>query len=182
MTLRLSPFGVVVGGVLLVTATVPVWAPAGSAGSVDPVAVQARRDADQLRAELEDTQDRVDQLEDELADANQRLEAAGLPPATATTAPTAGGTGPQSPSDGLPGVPGTTGAGTPPGETEPEPSDAPPGTGDPGPGTTAPPATSPPTTPPPTAGPPASVQCPTGTRPVLTVKLGGVRAWVCLAL
>lgn len=172
--LRTSPFGAIVGAALLVAAGLPLVASDG-AGSTDPGAERARREADRLAGELEQQTDRVDELEGELADAIERLADAWIPLPTSTTAPSRPGAAAQLPSDGLGDTAGSDLSGDRPGQTQ-------------GPGATtatSTPAATTPTTEPPVVGTTSTTSvsddgCPPGYHPMIVVTIPPTAARVCL--
>jgi hypothetical protein len=176
LVLRPSPFGVIVGAALLVAAVLPLVVPPAEPAALNgPTAAEVER----LREQVQESEQRADELAAALEDANDRLAAAGQPPVVPTTVATSPGSAPHLPQDGQettaavshPG--GTTGATEPPVVTTATTTPVLP---------TTPPSTSPPSTAPPTTAPPTTEDdgCPAGYHPVFDVTVPPIGARVCV--
>jgi hypothetical protein len=156
---RVTPFGVVAGSLLMTVASMSLWVPTGSESDDTPK---------DLSEELKAEEDRADRLADALADANELLAQAGQRPVSTTT--TVAPPVPTRPSEGL-GTSDTTAAtsDTTAPTSDTTQIDLPP------PSSTVPSTT---TTTGPVPGPPPP--CPAGTRPIIRIVAGGIPAWVCV--
>jgi len=154
---RVTPFGVSAGAVLLFVGSLPMWVGLPSADQASP---------EDLTEQLETEEGRADRLADALAQANELLAEAGQRPVPSTASPTTT-TGPDRPPEGLGSSsvpPPTTSLSTTSTTTSVLP-------------TTLPSSTVPS---PLTSNPPPPPVCPPGTRAVIRVIAGGIRAWVCI--